>query len=256
VTDPTQLYRLDGKVAVITGGSRGLGREMCRAFAAVGADLVIASRKLDACAELAEEIESTTGRRAVPFASNVAKWDECDALYEMAYEHYDKVDVLVNNAGSSPLYGGDLRAVSEELWNSTIGLNLTGPFRLSALFGSRMVEDGGGVILNISSVGGLRPGPGNMPYGAAKAGLHGITIGYAQAYGPTVRVNAIAAGAFMTDISKAWDVPRMIEAAKHAYALGRIAEPEEIVGTALYLASDASSFTTGAVVRVDGGYPA
>jgi NAD(P)-dependent dehydrogenase (short-subunit alcohol dehydrogenase family) len=256
VSDPTQLYRLDGKVAVITGGSRGLGREMSIAFAGVGADVVIASRKLDACKELAAEITAATGRRALPVACNVGSWGDCDALYEAAYEEFGTIDILVNNAGSSPLYGSDLRDVSEELWYKVIALNLSGPFRLSALFGARMHEDGGGVILNISSVGGVRPGPANMPYGAAKAALHGITIGYSQAYGPNVRVNAIAAGAFRTDISKAWDLPRMQEAAKSAYALGRIAEPEEIVGTALYLVSDASSFTTGAIVRVDGGYPA
>ena len=256
MSDPTQLFRLDNKVAVITGGSRGLGREMALAFANVGADVVISSRKLEACVETATEITTATGRRAYPFACHVGKWDECDALYEAAYEEFGTVDILVNKAGMSPLYGTDLRDVTEELWNKVIAVNLSGPFRLSALFGARMRDDGGGVILNISSVGGVRPGPTNMPYGASKAALHGITVGYAQAYGPSVRVNAIAAGAFLTDISKSWDLERMQEAAKTMYALGRIAEAEEIIGTALYLVSDASSFTTGAVVRADGGYPA
>jgi NAD(P)-dependent dehydrogenase (short-subunit alcohol dehydrogenase family) len=119
-----------------------------------------------------------------------------------------------------------------------------------------MAEEGGGSIINMSSVGGVRPGVRNLPYGASKAALHALTIGFSQAYGPTVRVNVIAAGAFKTDISKAWDMDVMERAARDTYSLQRLAEPHEIVGTALYLASEASSFMTGAVIRIDGGYPA
>jgi NAD(P)-dependent dehydrogenase (short-subunit alcohol dehydrogenase family) len=256
MTDPTDLFRLDGKVAVITGGSRGLGREMAFAFARVGADVIVASRKYDSCVETADRIRSETGRRAVPVECHVGRWTDCDRLYERAYQEFERVDVLVNNAGMSPTYGDDLRDVSEELWSKVVAVNAGGPFRLSALFGARMVDQGGGVIINTSSVGGIRPGVRNLPYGASKAALHGLTIGFSQAYGPTVRVNAIAAGAFLTDISKAWDMQQMEEVARETYSLQRLARPDEIVGTALYLASDASSFVTGAVVRVDGGYPA
>jgi NAD(P)-dependent dehydrogenase (short-subunit alcohol dehydrogenase family) len=256
VSEPLDVFRLDGKVAVITGGSRGLGREMAFAFALVGADVIIASRKYDACANTADEIVAATGRRAVPVECHVGRWADCDRLFERAYEEFDRVDVLVNNAGGSPLYGDDLRDVSEQLWHKVVAVNAGGPFRLSALFGARMVEDGGGAIVNMSSVGGVRPGTRNLPYGASKAALHALTIGFSQAYGPTVRVNAIAAGAFKTDISKAWDMEVMERAARETYSLQRLAEPDEIVGTALYLASDASSFVTGTVMRVDGGYPA
>lgn len=256
MTDPLGLYRLDGKVAVVTGGSRGLGREMVLAFAQVGAAVVIASRKMAACEALAEEVRATTGRRALPVACNVSRWDDCHALYEKVYSEFEKVDILVNNAGGSPLYGNDPRNVTEELWHKTLNLNLTGPFRLSALFGGRMHDEGGGVILNVSSVAGIRPGVGSLPYGAAKAGLQNMTVGYAHAYGPSVRVNAVIAGSFMTDIAQAWDLPAVQAAARQRDALGRLGEPEEIVGTALYLVSDASSFTTGAVVRADGGHAA
>jgi len=256
MTNITDRFRLDGKVAVITGGSRGLGREMALAFARVGADVIVASRKYDTCVETAEEITAETGRRAVPVECHVGKWSDCDRLFDRAYEEFDRVDVLVNNAGMSPTYGDDLRDVSEELWSKVVAVNAGGPFRLSALFGQRMVDDGGGVIVNTGSVGGIRPGVRNLPYGASKAALHGLTIGFSQAYGPTVRVNAIAAGAFLTDISKAWDMEQMEQAAREMYSLERLAEPDEIVGTALYLASDASSFVTGTILRVDGGYPA
>lgn len=256
MADRTELYRLDGKVAVVTGGSRSLGREMVLAFAEVGADVVIASRTLDTCEALAEQVRETTGRRALAVACDVERWTDCDALYEQAYAGFDRVDILVNNAGG-PLRGlsPDPRDITEELWHKSLNLNVSGAFRLSALFGGRMRDDGGGVVLNIGSVGGLRTGGGNMPYGAGKAALHAITTGFAQAYGPTVRVNAIAAGAFVTDLSRGGDLPRVEEMARERFSLARVGAAEEIVGSALYLVSDASSYTTGAIVRVDGGWP-
>jgi len=244
------LFDLRGKVALVTGGSRGLGREMSLAFAAAGADVVVASRKLDSCKETAAEIEAL-GRQALAHACHVGAWDEIGALVDAAYARFGKVDILVNNAGMSPLYPS-LDQVSEALWDKVLAVNLKGPFRLSALVGARMQVAGGGSIINISSIAAERPTPTETPYAAAKAGLNAITIAFAQAWGPTVRVNAIQAGPFLTDISKAW--PPQVEAilASRA-ALGRAGRPEEIVGAALYLASDASSFTTGAVIRVDGG---
>jgi NAD(P)-dependent dehydrogenase (short-subunit alcohol dehydrogenase family) len=133
-----------------------------------------------------------------------------------------------------------------------IGVNLKGPFRLSALVAARMAADRGGSIINISSVAAERPAPDDLPYAAAKAGLDALTAGFAQAYGPDVRVNTIMAGPFLTDISKAWDLAAF-EATAKTYALQRGGRPDEIVGAALYLASDASSFTTGSILRVDGG---
>ncbi|HEY1827671.1 MAG TPA: glucose 1-dehydrogenase [Acidimicrobiales bacterium] len=244
---------LEGKVALVTGGSRGLGRAMALAFADAGADLIIASRKLDNCQEVAVEVEEM-GRRALPVAFHVGHWDEIDGLVEQSYAAFGRVDVLVNNAGMSPLYPS-LTEVSEDLWDKVMAVNLKGPFRLTALVGTRMAAGPyGGSIINISSSGSIRPTGHMLPYDAAKAGLNTLTEGFAQEFGPSVRVNCIMAGPFLTDISKAWDLESFNKGAKR-FALQRGGEPEEIVGAALYFASDASSYTTGAILRVDGGIP-
>ena len=243
---------LAGKVALVTGGSRGLGRQMVLAFADAGADIVVASRKFQSCKEVATEVEEK-GRRALPVACHVGHWDELDGLVEQAYDAFGHVDVLVNNAGMSPLYP-DLPSVSEELWDKVLGVNLKGPFRLTALVGTRMAQGDGGSIINISSSGSIRAAPHMLPYDAAKSGLNTLTEGFAKAFGPTVRVNCIMAGPFLTDISKAWD-PAVLERGMPYAALRRAGQPEEIVGAALFFATDASSFTTGAILRVDGGLP-
>jgi len=248
---PSELFDLTGKVALITGGSRGLGRAMALAFAGAGADVVIVSRKLDACEATAAEV-TALGRRALPYACHVGEWQQLDGLVEAAYRHFTKVDVLVNNAGMSPLYPS-LVDVSEALWDKVLAVNLKGPFRLSALVGSRMAAGIGGSIINISSVAAVRPTPMETPYGAAKAGLNALTIAFAQAYGPKVRVNCIMAGPFLTDISKAWDLNVLATVLETRAALKRAGNPDEIIGAALYFASEASSFTTGAVLQVDGG---
>jgi NAD(P)-dependent dehydrogenase (short-subunit alcohol dehydrogenase family) len=251
-TQPLDLFDLSGKVALVTGGSRGLGRSMVLAFAACGADVVIASRKLESCEELAAEVESTTGRAALPISAHVGAWDQLETLADAAYDRFGHVDVLVNNAGMSPLYD-KLVNVTEPLYDKVLDVNLKGPFRLSALVGSRMAEGDGGSIINVSSVAAIRPTPDVIPYSAAKAGLEAMTIGFAKAFGPKVRVNCIEAGPFLTDISKAWDLEAFSERAKLTMPLQRGGEPGEVVGAALYFASDASSFTTGAILRVDGG---
>jgi NAD(P)-dependent dehydrogenase (short-subunit alcohol dehydrogenase family) len=249
-----ELHDLSGRVALVTGGSRGLGRSMVRAFAEAGADVVITSRKAEACERLADEITQETGRAALPYACHVGHWDELDGLVDAAYERFGKVDILVNNAGMSPLYDS-VADVTEKLWDSTLGVNLKGPFRLTALVGTRMTECDGGSVINISSISAIHPASDVVPYSAAKAGLNAMTIAFAHTFGPTVRVNCIMPGGFRTDISKAWDWDAF-NASAQRFALRRIGEPDEIVGTALYLASDASSFTTGAVFPVDGGVPA
>jgi len=248
-----ELFDLTGRVALVTGGSRGLGRQMVLAFAQAGADVVITSRKLDNCEAVAREVEETTGRSTLAYACHVGHWHELDGLVEAAYERFGKVDILVNNAGMSPLYDS-LANVTEDLYDKVLNLNLRAPFRLSALIGTRMVEQGGGSIINVSSTGSIRPAPHMLPYDAAKAGLNTLTEGFARAFGPTVRVNCLMAGPFFTDISEAWDI-EAVKTGLKAHALQRGGQPEEIVGAALFLASDASSFTTGAILRVDGGIP-
>ena len=247
-----KLFDLSGKVALVTGGSRGLGRQMALAFADHGADLVITSRKLDNCEAVAREIEAK-GRAALAVGCHVGHWGECDALVEAAYERFGKVDILVNNAGMSPLYP-KLSAVTEELFDKVVGVNLKGPYRLSALVGERMAAGEGGSIINVSSNAAVEASPNSEPYGAAKAGINSLTRSLAFAFGKKVRVNCIQAGPFLTDISKAW-TPQTFDAFKTRLALGRGGEPEEIVGAALFLASPSASFTTGAIIRVDGGAP-
>ena len=246
-----KLFDLTGKTALITGGSRGLGREMALAFADHGADVIVTSRKLDNCEQVAAEIEAK-GRQALAYGCHVGHWDECDALVEAAYARFGKVDILVNNAGMSPLYP-KLSAVSEDLFDKVVAVNLKGPYRLSALVGERMAAGDGGAIINVSSTAAVQATPGSEPYGAAKAGINSLTLSLARAFGPKVRVNCIQAGPFLTDISKAWDMAAFEKNAKTGIALQRGGQPEEVVGAALYLASAAGSFTTGAIIRVDGG---
>jgi NAD(P)-dependent dehydrogenase (short-subunit alcohol dehydrogenase family) len=248
-----ELFDLTDRVVLVTGGSRGLGREMAFGAAQCGADVVIASRSLESCVVTAEEISASTGRTAFPYQVHVGRWDQLDGLVEATYDRFGKIDVLINNAGMSPLYES-LTSVSEKLFDAVVNLNFKGPFRLSALIGERMVAAGAGSIINVSSAGSLRPAPDMLPYAAAKAGLNALTEGMAKAYGPTVRVNTLMAGPFLTDVSKAWDLDAVESPFRHS-ALGRAGQPAEIVGAAMFLASDASSFTTGSILRADGGLP-
>lgn len=241
------LFDLTDKVALVTGGSRGLGYQMVKAFARRGAHMIIASRKLAACEAAAAEVRAM-GRRALAISAHVGKWADIDALIEAAYGEFGRIDILVNNAGMSPACPS--HEVSESLFDSVINLNFKGPFRLASQIGKRMMDAGGGGIINISSSGALMPLPGVVPYGAAKAALNAMTVSLAREYGPKVRVNCISAGPFLTDIAKAWD-PEKRE--RQPTSMRRPGRPEEIVTAALYMASPASSFTTGAILRVDGG---
>jgi len=247
------LFDLTDKVALVTGGSRGLGRELVKAFAQAGADVIISSRKKKACEELAAEVEQSTGRKAIPLSCHVGCWNQIDDLVDVAYKSFRRIDILVNNAGISPIYRS-LNDVSENLYDKVLDVNLKGPFRLMVLIGSRMAADQGGSIINISSIAAIRPQAHVIPYSAGKAGLNAMTVGFAHALAPKVRVNCIMCGPFLTDISKAWNMASFKEQTK-TFALRRGGEPHEIVGAALYFASNASSFCTGAILRLDGGTP-
>jgi NAD(P)-dependent dehydrogenase (short-subunit alcohol dehydrogenase family) len=239
-----------GKVVVITGASSGIGESTAKLLARDGARVVLGARRKDRIDALAKEI-TDAGGKAVPVVSDVSRRGDVSDLVKRALDTFERVDVLVNNAGMSPLYDS-VDSISEELFDKVLAVNLKGPFRLAALIGTRMAAGAGGSIVNISSAAAVRPRADVLPYAAAKAGLNALTAGLARALGPAVRVNAIMAGTFLTDVSKAWDMDAF-DARAQTFALQRGGRPEEIVGTALYLASDASSYTTGAVLTVDGG---
>jgi NAD(P)-dependent dehydrogenase (short-subunit alcohol dehydrogenase family) len=247
---PAELFDLSGKVALVTGGSRGLGRAIALGYAAAGADVIVASRKLDACEAVAREI-TALGRQAAAAACHVGRWSEIDALVDRCYERFGHVDILVNNAGLSPTAASSADT-SEELFDKIVAVNFKGPFRLSALVATRMAAAEGGSVISVSSTGALRPAPDFGPYAGSKAALNAISVAFAREFAPKVRFNVISPGGFFTDISKSWakpgeDVP--------SAPLRRYGYPNEIVTAALYYASDASSYTTGSLVRVDGLNP-
>jgi hypothetical protein len=242
---------LSGKVAVVTGGSRGIGRAVVAGLAAAGADVVIASRKLDNCVAVAEAIRTATSRRALPVETNVSRWDDCDRLVDTVYREFGACHILVNNAGMSLLYP-DLASVSEALYDKTHSVNAKGPFRLATLFGTRMSEGDGGSIINVSTAGSLRPDIGDLPYAMAKAALNAMTLGLAGAWAPKVRVNVVLPGAFDTDVTKAWGPEAKARAGAHN-PMGRIGQPEDLVGLCVFLASEASGYINGAQILADGG---
>jgi NAD(P)-dependent dehydrogenase (short-subunit alcohol dehydrogenase family) len=245
------MFRLDGRVAIVTGASSGLGAVFARALAEAGADVALGARRADRLVDTQRAVEAA-GRRAIAVRTDVSVPEDCQALVDATMAEFGRVDVLVNNAGMSPLYDR-VEDVSEDLWRKVIDVNLSGPFRLTANVGARMAAGDGGSIINVSSVAARYPLPEVIPYAAAKAGLDALTVGFAHAFGPTVRVNSVQPGTFLTDVSKHWDMDAF-ERESQGFALQRGASADELEGTMLYLASDASTYTTGAVLRVDGGY--
>jgi len=248
-------FSLKGKVCCVTGGSRGLGREIVLGFAQAGADaVVISSRKLPDCEKVAQEVISLYPEcKAVAISCNVSKWEECENLFNKTIEEFGRCEVLVNNAGSSPLYPS-LIEVSQELFDKVINLNLRGPFRLCALFGTYMSQqEHGGSIINVSTDETKRPSATATVYGAAKSGVNYLTQAVASAYGPKVRCNCIMPGPFLTDISKSWDLDKLQKHWDMNISLKRPGNPEEVVGAAIYFASDASSYTNGSILEISGG---
>jgi NAD(P)-dependent dehydrogenase (short-subunit alcohol dehydrogenase family) len=240
-----------GKVVIVTGASRGLGRAMALGFAEAGADVVVASRKLDACEAVAEEVRAL-GRQALPLSCHVGNWNECDALVAATVQGFGRVDVLVNNAGIAPV-PPSLLEMTGDLFDKTIAVNLKGPLRLTAVAAEYMPR--GGTVINISSKASLHPSPFTVAYAAAKAGQNALTKAAAQEFGPRgIRVNGILCGTFHTDsLHRLLPSEELQDEVAGRVGLGRIASADEIVGTALYLASDASSYLSGELILLDGG---
>ena len=244
------LLDLTDKVAVITGGSRGIGKAIAFAYAEHGANVVIASRKLDNCESVANEISEKTGRQTLAVATHVGRWDECNALADKVLDTFGRCDILVNNAGMSPLYE-KVTDITEEYFDKVSSVNLKGPFALSLRLGGHMFDNDGGVILNISTIGSIRISRNEIVYAMAKSGLNAMTLALADAFGPKVRVNCILPGAILTDISKAWSEEAIQNA--HNTPMGRAGYAEDFPGAALFFASEASAWITGTCLRVDGG---
>jgi NAD(P)-dependent dehydrogenase (short-subunit alcohol dehydrogenase family) len=251
MTTAADLFDLDGKVALVTGGGRGIGRGIAAGLAAAGADVVIASRKMDNLEAASDEIAGVTGRRVVPVACHVGRWADCDRLVDEVYRAFGRCDILVNNAGMSPAYDG-LVAVTEDLYDKVHAVNARGPFRLSVLLGERMAAGAGGSIINISSVGSLRPSAIDLPYAMAKAALNALTLALAGEWAPKVRANLVLPSATETDMNSMWSAET-----KHRIAesnpMKRLGQPEDVAGVCVFLASDAARYVNGAQLAVDGG---
>jgi dehydrogenase/reductase SDR family protein 4 len=245
-------FSLKGKVALITGASRGIGQAIAIGYAQAGADVVVASRKLPDLEKVAQQIRGM-GRKSLAVEAHVARMEEIKNLLNKIKEEFGKIDILVNNAGTNPTMASALD-VDERAWDSIMNLNLKGLFFLSQAAARVMKEKGGGKIINVASTAGITPDL--LPiYSISKAAVIMATKVMAQQWAQyNIRVNAIAPGLTKTRFSEAlWNNPDILKMAMSKTPMGRVAEPEEMVGAAIYLGSDASSYVTGQVIALDGG---
>jgi NAD(P)-dependent dehydrogenase (short-subunit alcohol dehydrogenase family) len=255
MTAPRRLERfsLGGKTALVTGASRGIGAAIAQAFAEAGAHVALAARSRDALDKLAREIQSG-GQTAIAITCDVTRADDVATCVESAEQALGRIDVLVNNAGG-PVFNAPFLEIQERGWQRVIDLNLTSVFRLCQRVGAGMVARGSGSVINVASVVANRPWPALAAYSAAKAGVLSLTQTLAQEWGAAgVRVNAICPGWVMTDVNRTFlGDDRSLRLAIESVPLARCAEPEDISGVAIWLASDASGYVTGANIAVDGG---
>lgn len=244
---------LKGKVAIVTGGGRGIGKAITQSLAAAGADVAIASRKLEVLEETAREFESLPGR-ILPVACHVGRNDQLEELVRRTESELGGVDILVNNSATNLAQGPSLE-VTDEAFDKMIDVNVKSCLRLVRLTVPKMIHRGGGVVINISSVAGINPQPYGAAYSFTKAGLNMLTRSWAREFGPlNIRVNAIAPGLIQTDFSEYfWKDDALREKVMAEQPIGRLGQPEDIGALALYLASDASSFVTGQIFVADGG---
>lgn len=247
-------FDLKGKIAVVTGASRGIGQAISETFAQYGAEVVLVSRKIESLTAVADAI-TANGGKAHPMACHMGDIHAIGELYEFIKKTWGRLDILVNNAATNP-YFGEMSGVDESIWNKTVDVNLKGPFFMIQKAIPLMQAAGGGSIVNVSSVNGIRPAHFQGVYSVTKGALINMTQAYAKELAPhKIRVNALLPGFTDTKFSAA--LMQQDEIYKHVIAqipMGRHAEPGEMAGAVLYLASDAASFTTGTCITCDGGY--
>ena len=252
---PSELFDLTGKVAMVTGSTKGIGRAMAHGLAAAGASVVVSSRKQELCDAAAKEIETSTGAETFPLACHVGEWDRIPGFVEQVVERFGRIDVLVNNAGINPTHVS-VSEMTLEYWRKVFSVNLEGPLRMSQQVAPVMREGGGGSIVNIGTMAAYGPGPSICAYGASKAALLNLTKSMAMEWAPwNVRVNLLSPGPFVSEMmmGAAAQDPGYLEMVASGTHLKRVADPTEIVGPVLYLASDASSFVTADDISVSGG---
>ncbi len=251
---PVANFDLTGKVALVTGASRGIGESIARGFAEHGATVVLSSRKQEGLDAVAKSINSDGRGKAIAVACHAGKSEDMDALLERIKNDCGRLDILVNNAATNPYFGPAL-GISESAFDKTVEVNLKGYFLMIQKCAPLMQEGGGGSIINVASIAGLRPGPNEVTYAITKAGTINMTKGFAKELGPSgIRVNAIAPGVVETYFASVLvDSQEKRDRIAATTPLGRHGQPDEIAGAAIYFASEASSYVTGAVLVMDGG---
>jgi NAD(P)-dependent dehydrogenase (short-subunit alcohol dehydrogenase family) len=255
VMSASSVFDLTGKVAIVTGSTKGIGRAMVEGLAAAGAAVVVSSRKQDLCDAVADEIRTATSARVLPLACHVGEWDAVPAFVDAVRAEFGRIDVLVNNAGISPSRA-NVSQMTLDTWRKIFSVNLEGPLRMAQCVAEVMKEQSSGSIVNIATMAAYSGGPGVCAYGASKAALLNLTKSMAQEWAPwNIRVNALSPGPFLTDMVEgaAKHSEGFIELIAGGTYLKRVADPAEIVGPVLYLASDASSYVTGDDISVSGG---
>jgi gluconate 5-dehydrogenase len=248
-------FDLTGKVAIVTGSTKGLGRAMAQGLAASGASVVVSSRKQELCDKAASEITADTGADTLGLACHVGDWDAIPSFVDQVVTRFGRIDVLVNNAGINPA-SVSIADMPLEFWRKVFSVNLEGPLRMSQLVAPVMRDGGGGSIVNVSTMGAYGGGAGVGAYGASKAALLSLTRISAREWAPwKVRVNAISPGPIKSEMTEGAErvTPGFYDRAAAATMLQRVAETEEVVGPVVYLASDASSYVTGEDHLVSGG---
>ena len=246
-------FSLDGRVALVTGASRGIGSAIALALVEQGAHVVLSSRKQADLDVEAERINARFPERAVAIAAHAGKPEDLQRLVDAAMARFARIDILVNNAGTNPYFGPVLSA-ELSAWDKTFEVNLRGVFILTKLVYEASMEKKGGAIVNVASVGGLRPGLGLGVYNVTKAGVIMLTRQLARELGGTVRVNAVAPGLVKTRFAEAlWGNEAILERVLSSNPMGRIGRPDEIAGAVAFLASDAASYINGEVLVIDGG---